>query len=64
MIASDEDKINVMTYVKGNCQLIKLSPQTLGMLFELYAGVQYDEDYATSGVSDEISIEELKKYPS
>lgn len=61
MIASDEDKINVMTYVKWNCQLIKLSPQTLGMLFELYADVQYDEDYATSGISDEISIEELKK---
>ena len=47
MIASDEDKINVMTYVKVNCQLIKLSPQTLGMLFELYTGVQYDEDYST-----------------
>ena len=47
MITSDEDKINVMTYVKVNCQLIKLSPQTLGMLFELYAGVQYDEDYST-----------------
>ena len=47
MIASDEDKINVMSYVKVNCQLIKLSPQTLGMLFELYVGVQYDEDYST-----------------
>lgn len=60
MIASGEDKIDVMTYVKGNCQLIKLSPQTLGMLFELYAGVQYDEDDPTSGFSEEISIEELK----
>lgn len=37
-ISSDE----VIRYVKGECQNVALTPVTLGMLFEMYAEVDYD----------------------
>lgn len=43
-VTSDE----VIRYVKGECQTIALTPLTLGMLFEMYAEVEYDEDDPTS----------------
>lgn len=50
----------VIRYVKGECQTIALTPLTLGMLFEMYAGVKYDADDPTSCFSQEIPISELK----
>lgn len=60
MIDDGTDRTDVLTFVKGECQFIRLTPTTLGMLFELYAGVSYDEDDKESGFSREITIEELK----
>lgn len=59
MIENKADKIEVIQYVKGQCQDINLSPQTLGMLFEMYADVIYDENDPLSGFSKEIPISEL-----
>ncbi len=50
----------IIRFVKGECQTVALTPQTLGMLFEMYAGVEYDADDPTSCFSKEISISELK----
>ncbi|MCD7905766.1 MAG: hypothetical protein LUG24_09475 [Clostridiales bacterium] len=50
----------IIEYVKTEYREIHLSPQTLGMLFEVYAGVSYDENDPASCFSREISIEELK----
>lgn len=55
-ISSDQ----VIRYVKGECQTIALTPLTLGMLFEMYAEVEYDEADPTSCFSREIPIAELK----
>lgn len=55
-ISSDE----VIRYVKGECQTISLTPATLGMIFEMYAEVDYNMDDPTSCFSEEITIAELK----
>ncbi len=55
-ISSDE----VIRFVKGECQTIALTPLTLGMLFEMYAEIDYDPDDPTSCFSREIPITELK----
>ena len=55
-ISSDE----VIRFVKGECQTFSLTPLTLGMLFEMYAEVNYDEDDPTTCFSKEILISELK----
>lgn len=55
-VSSDE----VLWYVKGECRSVPLTPQTLGMLFEMYAEIQYDEDDPLSCFSREIPISELK----
>lgn len=61
MISSVEyDADSIIRYVKGECQTIQLTPTTLGMLFELYAGIKYDEEDPTSSFSREITIDELK----
>ena len=54
------DRNDILTYVKGNYQTVSLSPTTLGMLFELYANIHYDENDPTSCFSSEIPISELK----
>ena len=61
MISSHEYDIDeIIRYVKGECQTIQLTPMTLGMIFEVYAGIKYNEDDPTSCFSKEIPIEELK----
>lgn len=55
-VSSDE----VLRYVKGECQTVALTPATLGMLFEMYAEVQYNPEDYTSCFSREISITELR----
>ena len=50
---------DIIRYVKGECRDIPFSPQTLGMLFERIAGVEYDEDDPMSCFSAEISIDTL-----
>lgn len=61
MILSPEiSRENVLRYVKGECQTVQLTPQTLGMLFELYAEVQFDESNPLTAFSAEITIDELK----
>lgn len=61
MILSDEyTKIDVIQFVKGECQGFNLPPQTLGMIFEMYADVTYNEEDELSGFSREIPIAELK----
>ena len=59
-IRAKEPVFDILVYVKGECQGAKLTPQTLGMLFELYAEVNYDENDPLSGYSREISISELR----
>jgi hypothetical protein len=41
----------VIRFVKGECQTVSLTPQTLGKLFEMYAEVTYDINDPTSGHS-------------
>ena len=61
MISSNEYDIDeIIRYVKGECQTIQLTPMTLGMIFEAYAGIEYNEDDPTSCFSKEIPIDELK----
>ena len=50
----------IIRFVKGECQTVSLTPQTLGMLFEMYADVKYDALDPTSCFSREIPISELK----
>ena len=54
------DALEIIQYVKGNCRDEALTPQTLGMLFEVYAGMNPQKDDASSWFSREISIDELK----
>lgn len=60
MIINQEPKENIIQYVKGECRDTHLSPQTLGMIFEIYTNVTYDENNPLSGFSADISIDELK----
>lgn len=55
-VCSDE----VIRFVKGDCQTISLTPQTLGMLFEMYAEVDYNPDDPITCFSREVPIAELK----
>ena len=65
MIRQKTDLDALIRFVKGNCQSFNLTPQTLGMLFETYAGVEYDEKDPTSCFSREIPVAELKNiHPS
>ena len=54
------DVNEIIRYVKNECKMVSLTPQTLGMLFEVYAGVNYDKNDLTSCFSREISIVELR----
>ena len=49
----------VIQYVKDECQPIHLKPMTLGMLFEMYAGIGYDNEDDNLCFSEEITINEL-----
>lgn len=61
MISSDSvPQDEIIRFVKGECQTVSLTPQTLGMLFEMYADVKYDALDPTSCFSREIPISELK----
>mgnify|MGYP001120722796 CR=1 FL=1 len=61
MISSDSvPQDEIIRFVKGECQTVPLTPQTLGMLFEMYADVKYDALDPTSCFSREIPISELK----
>ena len=61
MIGSSDVPVDeIIRFVKGNCQTVALTPLTLGMLFELYAEVEYDPDDPTSCFSREIPISELR----
>lgn len=60
ILSSNYTANDILTFVKGECQTIQLTPMTLGMIFEVYAGIEYDEDDPTSCFSQEISISELK----
>lgn len=57
---SENDALDIIQYVKGNCRDKALTPKTLGMIFEVYAGMNPQEDDASSWFSREISIDELK----
>ena len=50
---------DIIRYVKGECRDIAFTPQTLGMLFERIAGVEYNEDDPMSCFSADISIDIL-----
>lgn len=56
-ISSDE----IIQFVKQDCQAIHLKPATLGMLFEMYVGIDYDSDDEFTFFSEAVEIEELKK---
>lgn len=57
-VSSDE----VIKFVKDKCQTISLKPWTLGMLFEMYVGIEYDSDDKLTYFSDDIKIKELTTY--
>lgn len=62
MILSNKDNADsIIRYVKDECQAVQLTPMTLGMLFEVYAGIKYDEEDSISCFSREITIDELKE---
>lgn len=50
---------DVICYVKAECATNNLTPMTLGMLFEMYAGVSAVEDRPETFFSREIRIDEL-----
>lgn len=52
-------KQEVLMLVKKRCRPVHLSPQTLGMLFEIIAGVEYDPDDDTTCFSNEILVSDL-----
>lgn len=54
-ITTDE----IIRYVKGECRDIPFSPQTLGMLFERIADINYNENDPMSCFSKEITIDTL-----
>ncbi|WP_295212141.1 hypothetical protein [Ruminococcus sp.] len=57
---SENSRKDILNYVKNNCRDEALTPQTLGMLFEVYAEMEPQENDASSWFSKEISIDELK----
>lgn len=50
----------ILRFIKAECQSVQLTPMTLGMIFELYVGITYDENDSTSCFSRSVSISELK----
>lgn len=53
----------ILTFVKKKeCQAASLTPSTLGMLFEIYAGVKYDAEDATTCFPERLQWRNLKKY--
>lgn len=60
MIQEENETDEIIRFVKGECQTVNLTPVTLGMLFEVYAEIKYDENDPTSCFSKEILISELK----
>ena len=50
---------DIIKFVKGECRDIPFAPQTLGMLFERVAGIDYFVDDPLSCFSEEIQIETL-----
>ena len=53
----------ILTFVKKKeCQVASLTPSTLGMLFEIYAGVKYDAEDATTVSPKRLQWKSLKKY--
>lgn len=60
MILSNYPSDEIIRYVKGECQTVQLTPMTLGMLFEIYAGIEGNENDPSSFFSKEIGIDELK----
>lgn len=59
ILAKDASTLDILQYVKGNCREDALTPQTLGMLFELYVGMNPDKNDASSWFSKETTIDEL-----
>ncbi len=60
MIKDKEIKTeDIINFVKKECFNINFGPQTLGMLFERIADVEYNEDDPASSFSSEISIDKL-----
>lgn len=57
---SEKTSDEIIRFVRGECQTVLLTPQTLGMLFEMYAEVKYDENDPMTCFSREIPISELK----
>lgn len=52
----------ILAFVKKKeCQAASLTPSTLGMFFEIYAGIRYDTEDATTCFSRAITVEELEK---
>ncbi len=60
MISEGCETDEIIRFVKGECQTVNLTPTTLGMLFEVYAGIKYDENDPISCFSREVPIDELK----
>lgn len=60
ILSGDFEKTEIFQFVKSECQSYQLQPTTLGMLFELYADITFDEENPLSGFSREIPISELK----
>ena len=51
----------ILAFVKKKeCQAASLTPSTLGMLFEIYAGIRYDAEDATTCFSRAITVDELE----
>lgn len=62
MISSKEVSSDVVfKFVREECQTIDLKPKTLGMLFEMYAGIEYGNNDETSYFTEKIEISELTK---
>ena len=60
-ILDSENSYEIIQCVKENCQTIHFEPKTLGMLFEIIAGVKPDPNDPFTYFSEEIEIAELKK---
>ena len=52
----DVSSDDIIKFVKDKCQTISLKPWTLGMLFEMYVGIEYDSEDELSYFSDDIKI--------
>ena len=55
----DVSSDDIIKFVKDKCQTISLKPWTLGMLFEMYVGIEHNSEDELSYFSDDIKITEL-----